>query len=119
MGARSGEGHHHEKGSDFAIANTNPHSTQGPERGRAGIGGAMSKPLPVQEDRPQGTAGPPPIIWSRPSVTALEADLAYFKARLAFIGTPTTRNQEAQVTTFLLLIQSTTRVLHHLLSKDA
>lgn len=53
-------------------------------------------------------------IWGRPSITALEAELAYFNARLEFIGRPTTINQKAQLAAFRLLVQSTTRILYRL-----
>jgi len=74
----------------------------------------MSRPRPVEQGSLQGTAERPPALWGRPSITALEADLAYFNARLEFIGTPTTSNQKAQLTTFRLLIQSTSRILYRL-----
>jgi hypothetical protein len=60
------------------------------------------------------TAGPSLGVLGKLSVTALEADLAYFNARLEFIGKPITTNQKAQLTVFRLLIQFTTRILQHL-----
>ena len=74
----------------------------------------MSDPQPLRRLRPAGRAERPQGIWGRLSVTALEADLAYFNARLELIGTPTTLNQKAQLATFRLLIQSLTRILHRL-----
>lgn len=52
--------------------------------------------------------------WNRPTVTGLEADIAYFNARLEFVGTPTTINQKVQLIVFRSLIQSTQRILNHL-----
>jgi hypothetical protein len=52
--------------------------------------------------------------WDRVSVTGLEADLAYFQARLEFIGEPATVNQKAQLDTFRLLTDSMNRMLARL-----
>lgn len=52
--------------------------------------------------------------WNKPTVTSLEADLAYFNARLEFIGIPSTINQKVQVAVFRSLIQSTTNILNRL-----
>jgi hypothetical protein len=60
-----------------------------------------------RDERPQG-------IGARLSITGLEADLAYFHARLELIGSPTTINQRAQLAAFQLLVQSFTRILQRL-----
>jgi len=52
--------------------------------------------------------------WSGFSVTSLEADLAYFQARLELLGQPSTINQKAQAETFSFLIESMTRLLSKL-----
>jgi hypothetical protein len=44
--------------------------------------------------------------WTGMSVTALEADIAYFEARLELLGEPRTSNQKAQADTFRFLIRS-------------
>ncbi len=49
--------------------------------------------------------------WSGFSVTSLEADMAYFQARLELLGTPSTINQKAQAETFRILIDSMGRLL--------
>ena len=80
----------------------------------------MSKPQTARHFHPQVAHKKPHFQLTRLSITALEADLAYFNARLELIGTPTTTNQKAQLATFRLLIQSTTRILyriHHPLSE--
>jgi hypothetical protein len=55
--------------------------------------------------------------WGRFTVTGLEADLAYFHARLEFIGEPETINQQAQIETFRFLIQALNQTLERLSRK--
>jgi hypothetical protein len=64
----------------------------------------------VEQARKPGDRKP----WAGMSVTALEADIAYFEARLELLGEPSTSNQKAQVDTFRFLIQSLTRLLSKL-----
>jgi hypothetical protein len=53
--------------------------------------------------------------WRKPTITGLEADLAYFSARLEFIGSkPKTINQRMQVAIFGSLAKSTTKILNRL-----
>ncbi len=52
--------------------------------------------------------------WSGFSVTSLEADMAYFQARLELLGEPSTINQKAQADTFRFLIESMGRLLSKL-----
>ena len=52
--------------------------------------------------------------WGRLRVTALEADLAYFQARIQLIGEPATINQKAQLATFRYLIHAVGRILNRL-----
>jgi hypothetical protein len=52
--------------------------------------------------------------WKALSVTGLEADLAYFQARLELIGQPATCNQKAQVETFRFLSQAMESILARL-----
>ena len=47
-------------------------------------------------------------------VSALEADLAYFAARLALIGNPVTQHQRAQVKTYRALEKSLAGILANL-----
>ena len=49
--------------------------------------------------------------WQGFSVSGLEADLAYFQARMEFIGKPRTINQKAQMETFRVLHKTTGRLL--------
>ena len=56
--------------------------------------------------------------WERFSVSALEADIAYFQARLELIGKPGTINQKGQVTTFRNLVHAMTRILNRLKRKE-
>jgi hypothetical protein len=74
----------------------------------------MSEPQPLRQHPHPTTCQQSSALWNELRITALEADLAYFNARLELIGTPTTINQKAQLATFRLLIQSTTRILHRL-----
>ena len=53
-------------------------------------------------------------VWSRLSVSELEADLAYFRARMQLIGEPTSINEKAQLETFRLLNQSVSAILQRL-----
>jgi len=54
------------------------------------------------------------------SIYALEADLAYFHARMEWIGKkPVTRNQKAQLHTFRVLISHVVKVVNHLKLKDS
>ncbi len=62
------------------------------------------------EKKPEG-------LWDSFSTTALEADLAYFHARLESIGEPRTINQKAQQDTFRLLVQSVGKILKRLKRK--
>ncbi len=55
--------------------------------------------------------------WDRLTITGLEADLAYFQARLELIGKPTTINQSAQLATFQLLISALNENLERLKRK--
>ena len=55
--------------------------------------------------------------WDSFSITGLEADLAYFRARLEWIGEPKTLNQKAQQDTFLLLIPAISKILNRLKRK--
>ena len=52
--------------------------------------------------------------FDRIRVSALEADLAYFDARLELVGHPASLNQQAQVRAFRILNQALTRSLHRL-----
>jgi len=56
--------------------------------------------------------------WVRFTVTGLEADLAYFNARMELIGTPSTINQKAQISTFRLLDEALNRILLRLKRKS-
>jgi len=58
-------------------------------------------------------------MWHRLTVTALETDLAYFAARLKYIGEPTTINQKAQVDAFRFLSRSMESILNRLRSKSS
>lgn len=62
------------------------------------------------EKRPEGP-------WDSFSTTALEADLAYFHARLEWIGEPKTLNQKAQRDTFRLLVPAIGKILNRLKPK--
>ncbi len=64
----------------------------------------------IAEEKPDGP-------WDRFSTTALEADLAYFQARLEWIGEPKTINQKAQQDTFLLLVPAIGKILNRLKRK--
>ena len=55
--------------------------------------------------------------WEQFTVTGLEADIAYFQARLDLIGEPETRNQEGQVAVFRILIHAVGRILSQLKRK--
>jgi hypothetical protein len=52
--------------------------------------------------------------WNKPTVTGLEADLAYFTARIELVSNPTTINQKIQLMVFRALAQSTQKILKHL-----
>jgi hypothetical protein len=53
-------------------------------------------------------------VWTRLNVSGLEADLAYFRARLELIGAPQTINQKAQQEAFRLLTQAVGAILNRL-----
>ena len=53
-------------------------------------------------------------LFDRIRVSALEADLAYFDARLELVGHPSSLNEQAQVRAFRILNQALTRSLHRL-----
>lgn len=55
--------------------------------------------------------------WGRFTVTGLEADIAYFQARLELIGEPETINQKGQVAVFRILIHAVGRILSQLKRK--
>ena len=55
--------------------------------------------------------------WERFTVTGLEADIAYFQARLELIGEPETINQKGQVAVFRILIHAVGRILSQLKRK--
>ena len=74
----------------------------------------MNQPSPVRPQNSPIPADPLQERWRKPTITGLEADLAYFSARLEFVGTPKTINQKVQLSIFRALIQSTTRILNHL-----
>lgn len=74
----------------------------------------MSQSQLIRQPTAQQSADNPLSRWNKPTVTSLEADLAYFTARLEFIGIPATINQKVQVAVFRSLIQSTTNVLNRL-----
>ena len=74
----------------------------------------MNQSRLVRQPNSPAPAENSPGHWNRPTVTGLEADLAYFNARLEFVGIPKTINQKVQLTIFRSLIQSTTRILNHL-----
>jgi len=57
-------------------------------------------------------------VWGRFSLSGIEADLAYFEARLELIGTPRTSNQKAQVETFRFLRQAMGDILNRLRRKE-
>ena len=65
------------------------------------------------EDKEKRPASP----WDRLSITSLEADLAYFHARLEWIGKPETINQKAQRDTFQALIPAVGKILNRLKHK--
>ncbi|GEM_PF-3765109 len=69
----------------------------------------------AQNAPPRATASP----IERVRVSALEADLAYFEARLALVGHPASTNQQAQVRAFRILNQTITRTLHRVKRKQA
>ena len=74
---------------------------------------ARSKGKPASgetNDEGKGLESP----WENLSVTALEADLAYFKARLEWIGEPKTINQKAQQDAFKLLVPAINKILNRL-----
>jgi len=52
--------------------------------------------------------------WSGFSVTSLEADLAYFQARLELLGKPDTINKKAQEETFRFLLEAMNGILSKL-----
>ncbi len=56
--------------------------------------------------------------WVRFTVTGLEADLAYFNARMELIGEPRTINQKAQISTFKLLSEALNIILFRLKRKS-
>lgn len=70
----------------------------------------MSQPSLTPKPQDTSFAG----RWNRPTITGLEADLAYFTARIEFVGTPATINQKVQLMVFRALAQSTQRILKHL-----
>ncbi len=65
-------------------------------------------------DKPDGPRQP----WVRFTVTGLEADLAYFNARMELIGEPRTINQKAQIFTFKLLAEAMNIILIRLKRKS-
>lgn len=72
-----------------------------------------------QDTGGQGAETPLSCPWYELSVTGLEADLAYFTARLELIGKPNTSNQKAQVATFRFLQQALDKMLVRLKQKSA
>jgi hypothetical protein len=56
--------------------------------------------------------------WGRFTVTGLEADIAYFQARLELIGEPETINQKGQVAVFRILLHGVGRILTQLKGKS-
>lgn len=52
--------------------------------------------------------------WRKPTMTGLDADLAYFNARVEFVKTPKTINQKVQLAIFRALIHSTTKIVNNL-----
>jgi hypothetical protein len=67
---------------------------------------------PEATDGISTSASPEP--WRSPRITALEADLAYFQARMELIGAPVTSNQKAQIRTFRHLYQALERIVARL-----
>jgi hypothetical protein len=89
--------------------------------GRCDAGnGVMAGRPPVDAQRrqargPDGSSNAGP--WGRLSVTGIEADLAYFQARIELIGEPSTINQKAQLAAFRFLTHAVGRVLNRLKRK--
>ena len=77
---------------------------------------AKSKGKPTsgeKNDKENGPENP----WENFSITSLEADMAYFQARLEWIGEPKTINQKAQQDTFRLLMPAINKILTRLKHK--
>ena len=53
----------------------------------------MSKAAPIE----------PTTFWRNLSISSLEADIAYFEARVELVGKPETCHQEAQIKTYQAL----------------
>lgn len=53
----------------------------------------MSKAAPIE----------PTNFWRNLSISSLEADIAYFEARVELVGKPETYHQEAQIKTYQAL----------------
>ena len=77
---------------------------------------ARSKVKPASGETSDEGKGPE-SPWENLSVTALEADLAYFKARLEWIGEPKTINQKAQQDAFKLLVPAINKIINRLKRK--
>ena len=77
---------------------------------------AKSKGKPTSGEI-NGKESSPENPWESFSVTSLEADLAYFQARLEWIGEPKTINQKAQQDTFRLLRPASHKILTRLKRK--
>ena len=74
---------------------------------------AKSQGKPIRHETNM-TEKKPESPWDSFSATALEADLAYFQARLEWIGEPKTLNQKAQQDTFRLLVPAIGKILNRL-----
>jgi hypothetical protein len=72
----------------------------------------VSRPTKADEDPTQGVDQV--TAWERLRISALEADLAYFRARLELIGEPKTFNQKAHTKAFGLLNQAVSTILNRL-----
>lgn len=78
----------------------------------------MSAPLDdVDPFMPVEQTSRPHQPWGRFTITALEADLAYFNARMELIGAPRTTNQKAQLSTFKFLVEAFDKILLRLRRK--
>ncbi|KOR30433.1 hypothetical protein TI04_05865 [Achromatium sp. WMS2] len=49
---------------------------------------------------------------SKPTISGLEADLAYFQSRVEFVANPLTTNQKIQLSVFKVLLQFTNKVFN-------
>lgn len=72
----------------------------------------MSQSQLIKPAKEQTGTQEPKTLWNKPTITNLEADLAYFNARLEFIGIPTTTNQIVQQSVFKSLAKTTANIIN-------